>query len=132
MADRRPPTDAPPREPWQYALSAVFALGAVSDLLQLGEWLLGASTAPAPLMAWHGVTAATALACLVAVWQRRGWATRAVAAWGVANTTLLASLPALLGLPDEARAGVWVGAGAVAVLTIICMVVVDRNLKRQQ
>ncbi len=131
MADRRPPTDDPVRAPWQYALSAVFALGALSDLLQIGEWLLGNGHAPAPLMAWHGVTAATALACLVAVWQRRGWATRAVAAWGVANTTLLVSLPLLVAMPDEARPGVWVGAGAVAVLTIVCMVVVDRNMKRQ-
>ncbi|MBI3792366.1 MAG: hypothetical protein HY275_16005 [Gemmatimonadetes bacterium] len=128
----RPSAPAPrPRAPWQYALAAVFLAGGVSDLLQTGEWLFGYGDQPGALALWHGVTAVASAACIVAVLGRLWWAPRAVAAWGVANATLVASLPFLLSLPSEARGAIWAGAAVIALFTGVCVWVVRRNLKRQ-
>ena len=121
---------APRRAPWQYALCAVFTAAAAADASLLGSWLLDRTTEPAGIVAWHVVTMATAITSLVAIWRRRGWAPYAVAAWGVANTTLVLAVPFLVTVDPDGVRGIWLGAGVVGVLATVCVWVVHRMLKR--
>lgn len=125
------PVPSRPREPWQYALSAVFLAGGLSDLMQSVQWMLGTNDGPGAIALWHVVTFATSAACLVAVWQRQGWAPYAVAAWGVANVTLLLSIPLFVSMPAEAVRSVWVGAALCGVLAAVCVWIVWRRVKSQ-
>ena len=102
------------REAWQFVLCALFALGAASDVTIFMNWMRGDNEAPA-IVVWHGVTLAAALASLVSIWGRRIWAPYAVAAWGIASTALVFSLPLLLELPAEALGGIWLGGAVVGV-----------------
>ena len=117
------------REPWQYVLAALFTLGAASDLTVVASWLGGSSEVPA-VVAWHGAIFATAVASLVSVWGRRMWAPYAVAAWGIASTTLVLSLPLLLAdLPAEEVRGIWIGGAAVGALATACVWVIWRKTR---
>ena len=120
-----------PREPWQYTLAAVFTAAAASDLLLIVQWLRGHEGDPGALVLWHAVTLATAIACLVSVWRRRIWAPYAVAAWGVANTTLVLAVPFLVDVPKEGVRAIWAGAGVVGVLAAVCVFVVWRRVQSQ-
>ena len=131
MAPRGNPDEHAPREPWQYTLAAVFTAAAASDVLPIVQWLRGQDSDPGALVLWHGVTFATAIACLLAVWRRHSWAPYAVAAWGVANTTLVLAVPFLVNLPKEALPGIWGGAAVVGVLATVCVLVIRRKLSQQ-
>jgi hypothetical protein len=131
MARRRTPDEHAPREPWQYALCAVFLAGGLSDLMQSVGWAAGSNDGPGAIALWHVVTFATSAASLVAIWRRQGWAPYAVAAWGVANVTLLLSIPLFVSMPAEAVRSVWVGAGLCGVLAAVCVWIVWRRVKRQ-
>ncbi len=119
------------REPWQYTLAAVFTAAASADVLLIVQWLRGQDSDPGAIVLWHAVTLATALACVLAVWRRQAWAPYAVAAWGVANTTLVLSVPFLVDVPKDAVSAIWAGAGVVGVLAAVCIWVVWRKVKSQ-
>lgn len=127
-----PPPSSSRRQPWQYTLALVFFAAAAADLALIVQWLAGRDSDPGAIVAWHVVTMATSLACLVSVWRRRSWAPYAVAAWGVANTTLVLAVPFLVNLPKEALPGIWGGAAVVGVLAAVCVLVIRRKLSRQQ
>ena len=117
-------TDAPigaRRAPWQYALSGLFALAIAADLsLVLPFVFFGARSEPAGIVVWHVVTCGAAVASLIAIWQRRAWAPYAVAARGVANSTLVLSVPFFVDVPADAVAGIRMGAAVVAVFAALC------------
>ncbi len=126
------PVPPRPREPWQYTLAAVFTAAAAGDVVLIVQWLRGQDSDPGAIVLWHVVTLATAIACLVSVWRRRSWAPYAVAAWGVANTTLVLSVPFLVEVPKEGLPAIWAGAGVVGVLAAVCVWVVWRRVNSQQ
>ena len=110
-------------------LAALFALSAVADLSIVVNWLRG-DNEPSAIVLWHGVTLAASVACLVSIWGRRTWAPYAVAAWGIANTTLVLSLPLLLvDLPADAVPGILAGGAAVGVFTALCVWVTWRRTR---
>lgn len=82
----------------------------------LGTVLLGQGSEPPIIVAGHFVCLGLATAGAAACWNRRPWAWKLVATYGVAIAALILALGPALRLPAEARAGLWAGAGASLVL----------------
>ena len=116
------------REPWQFVLAALFALSAAADVTIFVNWIRGDNEAPA-IVVWHGVTFVASVASMVSIWGRRAWAPYAVAAWGIASTTLVFSLPLLLELPADAARGIWLGGAVVGVFASACVWVIWRKTR---
>ena len=117
------------RAPWQYGLSAFFLLAIAADLNIVIPFVYGVRSEPAGIMVWHVVTCGTSVASLIAVWRRRAWAPYAVAAWGVANATLVLSVPFFVDVPADGVAGIRLGAAVVAGLAALCTWVVWRGVR---
>jgi amino acid permease len=108
-------------------IALLFALSAASDLAQVVEFFRGGTTQPATLAVEHAVTCVTALATAVGLWRGARWTAAAAIVWGLATTLLLATLPRVLGLPREARAGVWAGAAISLVLALLVAIFARRR-----
>lgn len=119
----------PPRALWQYALCSVFAAAAAADSSLIASYLFNQTTEPVPIVLWHCVTLGAALSCLVSIWRRRLWAPYAVAAWGVANTTLVLAVPFFVTVGPEGVPSIWLGAAVVGVLAAVCVWVVRSRLR---
>jgi len=111
-------------------LSAVFALLALSAWGEVLSVALGNSSPPvlAALQACVGIAAA---ATAWGSWRRTKWAASAALVYGVVAAGMLVVLPSLLGLPAEARAGIWSGAAAVLVFAALCAMYFRADARRQ-
>ena len=99
-------------------LGVLFGAFAASDLSQVAEVLTGHASQPTPLAIEHALAGAAGGAAAVGLWRGARWTAAAVVAWGLATAVLLATLPAVLGLPREARPGIWTGAAIVLLITL--------------
>jgi hypothetical protein len=107
----------PARRPVGLVVIAVlFALSALSDAVQVTPLLQGGDDDPLALSMLHLAGAITAGAVAVGSWRRARWAPAAAIAWTAVVVTLLVTLGPLLGLPAEARPGLWTSAAAVALV----------------
>lgn len=97
-------------------LAALFAAVALSDFWQVGMFLAGRNDELPILLVAHAVLGIVGAATAAAVWRRSSSSVWLAALWGVLTAALLAALPSVLGLPAEARGGLWVS--AVVVLLI--------------
>jgi hypothetical protein len=97
------------RPPGVLLLAAFFAAVAASDLWQVAQFMVDRNAELPVLVAVHGVLGLVGAATAAAVWRRSSSAPWLAAAW-------LVALPSVLGLPPEARSGLWVSAAAVLVV----------------
>ena len=108
------------RRPASFILSSVFAFLALAAWGQVLSVALGHSDDSPVLTALQTCIGAAAAATAWGSWRRTKWAASAALAYGVVTAGMLVVLPSLLGLPAEARAGIWSGAAAVMVFAALC------------
>jgi hypothetical protein len=95
------------------ALAVVFfSLGTVA-WAQVVLGLVHVSGEPRALLAFQTAIGAAALAAAWGCWRTARWAPAAALAYGVVAASMLLSLASLLGLPQNARGGLWSGAALV-------------------
>lgn len=97
----------------QIVLTVLFALLALNAWAQVVLFLLGRADDPASLMGLQFASGATAAAASWGSWTTARWSPAAALSHGVATAGMLFALPALLGLPAEARGGIRTGAAMV-------------------
>jgi hypothetical protein len=101
-------------------------LSVVFGLLALGAWVevllaaLHRSDDPRALTALQLGIALTGTATAWGGWRRAKWTWGAAIAYGAITANMLAVLPSLIGLPAEARPGIWTGGAAVLVFGLLC------------
>ena len=95
------------------ALALLFAVLALNAWAQVALVPFGRSDDPAALVALQTLIGATGAAAAGGRWPAARWAPGAALAYGLVTAGMLAVLPSLLGLPVEARAGIWAGAASV-------------------
>ena len=91
-------------------LAVVFLLLGLNALAQSALRVSGGSDDPPTLAVLQLVIGATGLAAAWGSLRLRRWAPAAALAHGLATAGMLARLDAILGLPREARPGLWTGA----------------------
>ena len=100
-------------------LAAIFAAFSASDLSQVIQVLAGRAQQPTALAAEHALAGLVGAAAAVGLWRGARWAAGAVVVWGLVTAIMIATLPALLGLPREARPGIWAAAAVVLALALL-------------
>ena len=75
--------------------------------------LVGGSDDPPALLALQTLVGAVGTAAAVGSWRERRWAPIAALAHGATTAAMLLSLEPVLGLPREARGGLWTAAAFV-------------------
>lgn len=100
-------------------LAALFAAFSASDLWQVIQVLAGRAQQPTALAAEHALAGLVGATAAVGLWRGARWAAGAVVAWGLLTAVMIATLPALLGLPREARSGIWAAAAVVLALALL-------------
>ena len=100
-------------------LATLFGLFAVADLIQLLQALRGRHPDPPGLLVTHAVTGLLAGSAMVGICSRRPWAVGAVLGWGAVTAGMLVVLGPVIQEPREAWRGLWMAAGAVALLCVL-------------
>jgi hypothetical protein len=100
------------------ALAVVFVLFALNALGQVVAVPLGHSDDPPMLTALQAAIGLAGLLAAWGTWTAARWAPVAAIAYGVVTASMLVALPMLLGLPPEARNGIWSGAAAAFVFSV--------------
>lgn len=108
------PVPAVSRRPLGFAVLAIFAAWYAAGALWLAVQYLRPAHRALPVVATALAVAVTGAAAALALWTRRSWAARAVAAWGAAVVATFAALfVALPPLPDGTRPWSALATGAV-------------------
>jgi hypothetical protein len=81
------------------------------------------------LTAEYVVVCITGVVAAYGIWRGRRWGWAALASNGLTTAMLVASLGPILGLPPDARGGLWMGAGTIALLTAIAVWYVRRRAR---
>jgi hypothetical protein len=95
-------------------LSALFALFAATDLIQLIQATRGEHPDPPVLLLTHAVTGLLAVCASVGLWRGRRWTTLIVLVWGAVTAAMLVALGPVLDEPRETWPGLWLAAAMVA------------------
>jgi hypothetical protein len=95
-------------------LSALFALFAAADLIQLIQATRGEHPDPPGLLLTHAVTGLLAGCATVGLWRGRRWTTVIVLGWGAVTAAMLVALGPVLDEPRETWPGLWLAAAMVA------------------
>ena len=119
------------RRPTSIILSIIFALLALAAWGEVLSVALGHSDSPPLLAALQTCVGGAAAATAWGSWRRRKWASSAALAYGAVTGGMLVFLPSLLGLPAEARAGIWSGAAVVMVFAALCAIYFRSDARRQ-
>lgn len=112
-------------------LSVAFGLLALEAWEEVLLAVLHRSDDPPMLTALQFGIGLTAAATAWGSWRRARWTWGAAIAYGAITAGMLAALPSLIGLPVEARRGVWIGGGAVMVLALLCAAYFRSEARRQ-
>jgi hypothetical protein len=110
-------------------LSALFALFAAAELVQLLQAARGFHPDPPGLLVTHLLTGLLAGIAAVGLWRGRFWAPAAVLGWGIAMAAMLAVLGPVLDEPRETWPGLRVAAVVVMVFAIIASVYARRRTR---
>ena len=101
-------------------LSVAFAILAVNAWGQVVQAAQGNSSDSPALVALQGAIGLTAALTAWGGWRVALWTWKAAIAYGVVTACMLAALPFLLGLAAEERSGIWTGAAAILVFSLLC------------
>src|SRR5215510_11601715 len=122
------------RKPLGLVLGVIFGLLALTDWAQVLLALVRPSDNPSALIALHFGTGAAAAATCWGSWRRTRWTPIAAVAYGALTIVLLLTLPSLLNLPLDARAGLRAGAAVVLFFALLCAAyfrALDRHIQRE-
>jgi sorbitol-specific phosphotransferase system component IIBC len=108
-------------------LTILFALFAIQAWLQVAFVPLGKTSDPPALTLLQALIGAAATAAAWGSWTGTWWAPWAALAYGLVTAITLIALGPLLGLPLDARPGLWTG----AVLTVLLALVAGWYLGRR-
>lgn len=99
-------------------VTLMFVLLSLNGLAQVVLRIIGGNTDPAALTLLQFLSGTSALAAAVGAWRGSRWSSLASLVYGVVTATMLALLPHLLGLDDDAKAGIWSGATTVLLVSV--------------
>lgn len=99
-------------------VALLYVLLSLNGLVQAGLRLAGGSDDPLALMGLQFLSGAAALATAIGAWRSARWSSLASLTYGVVTAVMLASLPYLLGLDQEAKMGIWSGATIVLLFSV--------------
>lgn len=99
-------------------VTLMFALLALNGLAQVVLRVTGGNTDPMTLALLQLASGVTAMAAAVGAWRGSRWSSVASLAYGGVTAVMLALLPHLLGLDDDAKAGIWSGATTVLLVSV--------------
>ena len=119
------------RRPVSIILSVIFGLLALTALGQVLLVALGGSDEPGTLIVLKMGIGLTAAATAWGSWRRARWTSGAAIAYGVITASMLAALPSLLGLPADARFGIWTGGAAAMLFALLCAAYFRSDARRQ-
>lgn len=96
----------------------LFVLLSFNGLVQAAWRLTGRNDDPVTLAVLQLLSGMTALAAARGAWTGARWSSLASLAYGVVTAVMLGALPYLLGLPEDAKLGIWSGAMSVLLLGV--------------
>jgi hypothetical protein len=111
-------------------VAVLFLLLAVNALSQGIRLLLGWDTGPLLLELQQYACGLAALAAATGAWMGRRWSAVGAALYGVLTGILIASLAPLMGLPPEARPGLWLASALVLTVSLVLAWYLRRALAR--
>ena len=112
-------------------LSVAFGLLGLNGWGQVVMAALGRSSDSATLVALQFAIGLAGLVTAWGGWRGATWTWIAAIAYGVVTAAMLTALPFLLGLEPAERSGIWTGAGAVLVFSLLCARYFRSDAKRQ-
>src|SRR5262245_19146463 len=101
-------------------LSVAFGLLGLNAWAQVVQSATGNSSDPPLLVALQCGIGLTGALTAWGGWRGERWAWMAAVAYGVVPASMLGALPFILDLKAEERSGIWTGAGAVLVFSLLC------------
>lgn len=99
-------------------VTLMFVLLSLNGLLQVLQRATGGNTDPIALTLFQLASGVTAMAAAVGAWQGSRWSSVASLAYGVVTAAMLALLPHLLRLDEDAKMGIWSGATIVLLVSV--------------
>lgn len=99
-------------------IALLFALLSLNGLVQGVMALVGTNDEPFTLTLFQLASGGSALAAAIGAWQGSRWSSVASMTYGVVTAAMLAALPHLLGLDDDAKLGIWSGATIVLLFSV--------------
>ncbi len=113
-------------------LAVIYALLALNAWAQVVLVPLGRSGDPLLLTALQFLIGAAAAVAAWEIWSAAKWAPGAILIHGFITAGMLASLGPMLDLPGDARPGLWVGAAAVILWSLVFAWYLRRVVRRRQ
>ena len=114
-----------PRSPMRILIAAIFLLLALNAVRE-SFWSAG----PPTLRILQGLMCAIAAATAWGAWSGARWAHASATAYGFVTAGMLVALEPMLGLPADARGGLWTGAGVVLLFSLACAWFLRRLTRR--
>lgn len=106
-------------------------LAVMYGLLAINAWAqVPGSDDPPVLTTLQFVIGLVGVAATRGVWVGARWAPVAALGYGAVTAGMLVALPFILGLEPEARAGIWMGAAAVLLLSVGIAWYLQRVIRR--
>jgi hypothetical protein len=112
-------------------LAVVFGIAALSAWREAAVDAFGDSGVPAMLVALQTITGVAAAATAWGSWVGARWAPVAAVSYGVIAAGMILALGPMLDLSAEDRSGLWTGALAVLVFTLVCAWWLRRSIRRR-
>jgi len=118
------------RTPGQIAVTVIYALLALNAWAQVILVPLGRSGDPPLLTTLQFLIGAAAAVAAWGSWSATKWAPTAIVIHGLTTAGMLAGLGPMLDLPGDARPGLWIGAGAVILWSLVFAWYLRRVVRR--
>jgi hypothetical protein len=112
-------------------LAVVFGIAALSAWREAVVDAFGDSGGPVMLVALQTITGVAAAAAAWGSWVGARWAPVAAVSYGVIAGGMILALGPMLDLSAEDRSGLWSGALAVFVFTLVCAWWLRRTIRRR-
>lgn len=103
----------------RWLLAAVFVLLSLNALSQVALAFAGRLDDPALLTVLQALVGTAGMLAAVGIWRTASWAGAAAVSHGVVTAVMLISLPPLLALDRESRAGIWLGAALMLMFGVV-------------
>jgi hypothetical protein len=113
------------RSPAQILIAAIFVLLTLNAVKET-FW----SDGPLTLRMLQAIMCAIAAATAWGAWSAARWASASATLYGFVTAGMLVALEPMLGLPADARNGLWTGAGVVLLFSLACAWFLRRLTRR--
>lgn len=113
------------RSPARILIAAIFVLLTLNAVKE-AFW----SDGPPTLRILQGLMSAIAVATAWGAWSGARWSSASATLYGFVTAGMLVALEPMLGLPADARGGLWTGAGVVLLFSLACAWFLRRLTRR--